>query len=153
MPVGLVRSAKSAGKLRKATGATEEQVVIGDAMDVDSLAKAMAGCDSVILCSSATPKILFSSILKILVKKLLRKTPGRPEFKWPPNGEPEVVDWQGAKNQVDAALAAGVKHFVFLGSMVRFASQVVMAASRLVGRLGGKEGTVVIAFSKNKIKS
>lgn len=64
-------------------------------------------------------QILFSSILKILVKKLLRRPPGRPQFKWPPNGEPEQVDWQGAKNQVDAALAAGVKHFVFLGSMVR----------------------------------
>lgn len=57
MPVGLVRSSKSAGKLRKATGATEEQVLIGDAMDPASLAKAMAGCDSVILCSSATPKV------------------------------------------------------------------------------------------------
>ena len=56
-PVGLVRSAKSAGKLKKATGATEDQVVIGDAMDPASLAQAMQGCDSVILCSSATPKV------------------------------------------------------------------------------------------------
>lgn len=62
-------------------------------------------------------QIIFSSILKILVKKLLRKQPGRPEFKWPPNGEPELVDWTGAKNQIDAAMAEGVKHFVFLGSM------------------------------------
>lgn len=51
------------------------------------------------------------------MKKLLRKPPGRPQFKWPPNGEPELVDWTGAKNQIDAAMAAGVKHFVFLGSM------------------------------------
>lgn len=55
--MGLVRSAKSAGKLRKATGATDDQVVIGDAMDPASLAQAMQGCDSVILCSSATPKV------------------------------------------------------------------------------------------------
>jgi len=33
-------------------------------------------------------------------------------------GEPEQVDWLGAKAQIDAAKAAGVKHFVFVSSMV-----------------------------------
>lgn len=116
-PVGLVRSQKSAAKLRKAAGATDEQIVIGDVMDSIALGKVLEGCDSLILCTSATPKILFGSILKILIKKLLRRTPGRPAFKFPPGGEPEEVDWIGAKNQIDAAVAAGVKHFVFLGSM------------------------------------
>ncbi len=116
-PIGLVRSQKSAKKLRKAAGATDDQIVIGDVMDGASLAKALEGCDSLILCTSATPKILLGSIVKMMVRKLFRKAPGRPAFKWPPGGEPEAVDWQGAKNQVDAAVAAGVKHFVFLGSM------------------------------------
>lgn len=116
-PIGLVRSKKSASKLRKAAGATDEQIVIGDVMDPATLSKALEGCDSLILCTSATPKILLFSIIKILFKKLLRRAPGRPEFKFPPRGEPEEVDWLGAKNQVDAAIAAGVKHFVFLGSM------------------------------------
>lgn len=116
-PIGLVRSQKSAKKLRKAAGATDDQIVIGDVMDPVALGKALEGCESLILCTSATPKILFGSILKILIKKILRRTPGRPQFKFPPGGEPEQVDWFGAKNQVDAAIAAGVKHFVFLGSM------------------------------------
>lgn len=58
------------------------------------------------------------SILKILFKKLFRREPGRPKFKFPENGEPEQVDYVGAKNQIDAAIKAGIKHFVFLGSMV-----------------------------------
>jgi len=51
----------------------------------------------------------------VLLLKLIRKT-GRPEFTFP-TGDPYTVDWLGAKNQIDAAKKAGVKHFVFLGSM------------------------------------
>merc|ERR1712196_405894 len=43
--------------------------------------------------------------------------PGRPRFRFAPGGTPEEVDWIGAKLQVDAAKAAGVKHFVFVSSM------------------------------------
>ena len=41
----------------------------------------------------------------------------RPSFKFPKNGTPEEVDWLGAKKQIDAAKAAGVKQFVFVSSM------------------------------------
>lgn len=34
---------------------------------------------------------------------------------WPQ--EPEVIDWQGQRNQIDAAKAAGVKHVVLVSSM------------------------------------
>ena len=57
------------------------------------------------------PKILPWSIAKVLFKKsvLRRADPGRPRFKFAPGGTPEEVDWQGAKLQIDAAKAAGVK--------------------------------------------
>lgn len=62
-------------------------------------------------------QIKLLSIAKIFVRKLLRKEPGRPEFSWRGGGEPEQVDYAGAMNQMEAAAAAGVKQFVFLGSM------------------------------------
>jgi hypothetical protein len=43
--------------------------------------------------------------------------PKRMEFVYPAGGSPEEVDWLGAKAQVDAAKAAGVKKVVFVGSM------------------------------------
>lgn len=55
-PIGLVRSEKSAKPLKKA-GATEEQIKFGDILDVPSLKEAMKGCDAVVLCTSATPKV------------------------------------------------------------------------------------------------
>jgi uncharacterized protein YbjT (DUF2867 family) len=116
--VGLVRSDASAKKLRKKLG--EPEVVVGDALNPQTLEGAMKGVDSVILCSSAVPKIIFLSLLNCLlnpIRKLFRMTPAKPQFKWGPNGKPELVDWIGAKNTIDAAKAAGVKHFVFLSSM------------------------------------
>ena len=41
----------------------------------------------------------------------------RPQFTYPKGGSPEEVDWLGAKAQIDAAKAAGVKKVVFVGSM------------------------------------
>jgi len=38
-------------------------------------------------------------------------------FTFPDRGTPEEVDWLGAKAQIDAAVRAGVKHFVFVSSM------------------------------------
>ncbi|KAI7736555.1 hypothetical protein M8C21_031851 [Ambrosia artemisiifolia] len=42
---------------------------------------------------------------------------GRPEFYFEEGSYPEQVDWEGQKNQIDAAKAAGVKHIVLVGSM------------------------------------
>jgi len=117
-PLGLVRSKKAIKALRKA-GASESEIITGDTTSEESLAGAMAGCDSVVLCSSAVPKILPLSIVKLLFKKtvLRSKEPGRPQFKFGAGGTPEEVDWLGAKKQIDAAKAAGVKQFVFVSSM------------------------------------
>jgi hypothetical protein len=95
-----------------------------------------------IVSSGGLPQIKKWSIVTMMVKKLLRQTPGRPQFRFRPGtsnhlssrrlrlsgwlshvncagGEPEDVDYVGAKVQVDAARAKGVKHFVVVGSMVR----------------------------------
>ena len=55
---------------------------------------------------------------KILFKKVIlrKKEPGRPTFTFP-NGIPEIVDYQGARNQIDFAVKNNVKQFVFVSSM------------------------------------
>jgi uncharacterized protein YbjT (DUF2867 family) len=117
-PLGLVRSKKAIKTLRK-VGANAEEIVQADVTEIDQLVGAMKGCDGVVLCTSAVPKIRPLSIAKLLFKKkVLRvKEPGRPLFRFAPRGTPEEVDWLGAKLQVDAAKEAGVKHFVFVSSM------------------------------------
>ncbi len=113
--VGLVRSSKSLSKLMN-LGAKKENVVICDITNQADLEMAFKGADKVILCTSAVPKIKLLSLVKTIVFKLFGKS-ARPEFTFPPNGDPYNVDWLGAKNQIDAAKKAGVKQFVFLSSM------------------------------------
>jgi len=117
-PVGLARSKKAFKALRK-VGAADDEIVRADATRFEELTAAMDGCGGVVLCTSAVPKIRPLSILKLLVKKsiLRSKDPGRPLFRFVSGGTPEEIDWIGAKLQVDAAKAAGVKHFVFVSSM------------------------------------
>ena len=55
-PVGLVRSRKAEKALRK-VGAGDDDIVRGDVTDTNVLAGAMAGCDGVVLCTSAVPQI------------------------------------------------------------------------------------------------
>eukprot|EP00608_Synchroma_pusillum_P007412 CAMPEP_0198419306 /NCGR_PEP_ID=MMETSP1452-20131203/126_1 /TAXON_ID=1181717 /ORGANISM="Synchroma pusillum, Strain CCMP3072" /LENGTH=291 /DNA_ID=CAMNT_0044139431 /DNA_START=33 /DNA_END=908 /DNA_ORIENTATION=+ len=116
---GVVTSPKSAKKLCSATGVSKDAVVVGDVLDRESLKAAFEGAESVVVCTSAVPKIKFFSILKLLFKKMIlrKENPGRPEFRWRKNGEPELVDYKGLMNQVDMAKEAGVKQMVVVGSM------------------------------------
>lgn len=114
-PVAVVRTKKSFKKLFK-LGAKPEQVIIGDVTSQQGLEQCFAGADSLVLCTSAVPKIKIWSLIKVLLLKIIRKV-ARPEFRFIPNGDPYNVDWLGAKRQVDAAKAAGVKHIVFVSSM------------------------------------
>ena len=116
-PVGLARSSK-AQKALTAVGATSDEVIVADVADESALATAMAGCDAVVLCTSAVPAIKPLSLMKTMATKVLPfvKT-SRPSFKFPKNGTPEEVDWLGAKKQIDCAKKAGVKQFVFVSSM------------------------------------
>mmetsp|Transcript_6153 Transcript_6153/g.18593 ORF Transcript_6153/g.18593 Transcript_6153/m.18593 type:complete len:309 (-) Transcript_6153:170-1096(-) len=117
-PIGLARSSK-ARKALKRKGASDSEIVSADVSDKASLVEAMKGCEAVVLCTSAVPRIKPWSIVKFIFKKsVLRKPdPGRPEFSFGKAGTPEEVDWLGAKNQIDAAVEAGVKKFVFVSSM------------------------------------
>lgn len=115
-PVGLARSKKAKKALEKA-GASDAEIKSVDVFDGPGLDEAMKGCEAVILCTSAVPQIKPWSVVKVLWKKLTRGPPGRPEFKFAAAGTPEEVDWLGAKNQIDAAVRAGVKKFVMCSSM------------------------------------
>jgi len=117
IPVGLVRSEKSAKALYK-LGATKDNVVICDVTNPEELEKTLltASAQKLVLCTSAVPKINYLSVAKVLIFKLFKKE-ARPEFTFAPNGDPYFVDWLGAKNQVDAAKKAKINQFVFVSSM------------------------------------
>ena len=97
--------ARSPSKVKELFGSTEG-FVVGDIKDKPSLDSALSGCDALVILTSAVPKMV---------------TPPsqgqRPEFEFAPQGLPEEVDWQGQKNQIDAAKQAGVKHIILVGSM------------------------------------
>lgn len=85
---------------------SDEKFFFGDIGARKSLETALAGCDALVILTSAMPK--------------LKKPPlpgERPEFEFELGGMPEEVDWIGQKNQIDAAKAAGVNHIVLIGSM------------------------------------
>ena len=117
-PIGLVRSNKAAKVLKKA-GAEPSEIVRADVINTDELSLCMQGCDTVILCTSAVPKIKPLSIAKVMFKKMIlrSKDAGRPRFRFSPGGTPQEVDWMGSKLQIDAAVAAGVRKFVLISSM------------------------------------
>ena len=101
-PVGFARNPD---KVKEMFGTTEG-FFFGDITSKDSLQTALTGCFGLVILTSATPKIKEGT------------PPGeRPEFYFPENGIPEIVDWIGQKNQIDAAKEAGVSHIVLVGSM------------------------------------
>ena len=79
--------------LDKANSALPETVetVIGDVMDRESLTTALAGCDILLSATGAEPS-------------------------FDPTG-PYKVDYEGNKNLVDAAKAAGINRFVMVSSL------------------------------------
>ena len=114
-PIGLVRTKKSASKLLN-LGAQQENIVECDISNEKELEALFKGVEKVVLCTSAVPKIKILSLIKTIVFKLFGQQ-SRPEFYFPPFGDPYYIDWLGAKNQIDAAKKAGVKQFVYLSSM------------------------------------
>lgn len=118
---GLVKSNSSINKLKQ-IGALEPQIKVGDITDIASLERAFESVDTVILGTSAVPKIKILSIAKTIVFKLISSvfknvTVPRPEFYFSNLGDPYFVDWLGAKNQIDLAKRFGVRHFIFVSSM------------------------------------
>eukprot|EP00980_Cylindrotheca_fusiformis_P003059 scaffold713_cov131-Cylindrotheca_fusiformis.AAC.17 len=91
-PIGLVRSQESKDSL-VASGIDESSIAVVDVTDRDSVRNlaqqhnAQAFC----ICTSAKP----------VPTEEINPATGRPKFAFP-NGDPESVDWQGQKNQIDA---------------------------------------------------
>lgn len=144
-PVAVVRTASSVSKVKK-LGGTAENIVVADVTDVEALKTAFAGAEKLILCTSAVPQIQPLSIAKVFIAKLFGKS-ARPEFTFIKNGDPYNVDWLGAKNQIDAAKAAGIKHVVFLSSMGGTQPENFLNS---IGKIEGQENSGNILLWKRK---
>jgi uncharacterized protein YbjT (DUF2867 family) len=115
-PIALVRTDSSKKDIKK-LGGKDDQIVAADITNEKVLERVFQGAHAVVLCTSAKPKIKPLSIVKVFIAKLFNKSNVRPEFTFPPNGDPYFVDWLGAKNQIDAAKADKVKKIVVVSSM------------------------------------
>lgn len=97
--------ARSASKVEERFGSTAG-FHIGDIAEAGALNQALAGCQALVILTSAVPQMQAPP------------QPGeRPTFSFIPGGMPEQVDYLGQKYQIDAAVQAGIEHIVLVGSM------------------------------------
>lgn len=99
---GLVRSIPRA---KEAIG-NEDVLVEGDITKPETLDAAFTGKDALVILTSAIPKMQGPP-----------QEGAPPTFTFDADGMPEIVDWHGAKAQIDLAKEKGLKHVVFVGSM------------------------------------
>ncbi|MEL6581211.1 MAG: SDR family oxidoreductase [Cyanobacteria bacterium J06621_12] len=99
---GLARSSEKAQELFGST----EGIYFGDITDQESIKAAFADCHKLVILTSASPQMVAPP-----------KPGERPQFSYPAAGTPELVDYQGQKNQIDLAIAAGIEQVVLVGSM------------------------------------
>lgn len=97
--------ARSRSKAQELFGTTEG-FYFGDIRDQNSLESAIKNCDALIIVTSATPQM-----------KAQPAEGERPEFTYPEDATPEIIDYQGQVNQIDAAKKAGVEQIIVMGSM------------------------------------
>lgn len=118
IPVAAVRSAEAANKLQgELSEDLETKLVDVAAPDAQKqLEEAFQGADSVIICTSAKPRLLKRSLPKVILGKLLGK-PWGPKFKYPPKQAPKDIDYVGQLVQIEAAKNAGVRKVVLVSSM------------------------------------
>lgn len=129
-PKALVRSEKSAKKLRKAVPQTAlDQIIVCDItklQDDDSavVAATLQETPQVVICTSAVPVISKQSLVLAFLKIPFNLIRGKKavdfrsfRFKWQGGQYPELVDYIGAKNQIDFCKKIGAKHVVLVGSM------------------------------------
>ncbi|MEB3338157.1 MAG: SDR family oxidoreductase [Leptolyngbyaceae bacterium] len=97
--------ARAEAKVQELFGSTEG-FYLGDIKDKATLEPALTGCQALIIVTSAIPRMTAPP------------QPGeRPTFEFEPGGLPEAIDYEGQRNQIDAAIAAGVEQIVLVGSM------------------------------------
>jgi len=99
---GLARSPEKAKDLFGST----ENFYFGSITDKESIQAAFCDCQKLVILTSASPKMVAPP-----------KPGERAQFEYPADGTPELVDYQGQKNQIDLAIAAGIEHIVLVGSM------------------------------------
>jgi len=142
-PKALVRSERSAQALRKAVPATGiDQIVICDVtqdlVQRSSSSRASSknnqqqpaaptgldGCQSMVICTSAVPRISKLSLVKAVLKAPLNVLRGKKaidfrtlQFVWKNGGYPEKVDYEGAVAQIDLAKQMKMKQVVVVSSM------------------------------------
>ena len=100
--IGFVQSPQKASKIL----GDAAKFVCGDIRQQTTLDSALVGCNSLVILTSATPQMLAPP-----------KPGERPQFYYPEDASPEIIDFQGQKNQIDAAINAGIEHIVLVGSM------------------------------------
>jgi uncharacterized protein YbjT (DUF2867 family) len=101
-PLGFARSPAKVTE----TLETQASVVIGDILNRADLDRAIAGCNALVILTSAMP-----------IPQMPIEPGSRPTFTFAERGTPELVDYQGQLNQIDAAIAAGVSRIILVGSM------------------------------------
>lgn len=97
--------ARSNEKVKEIFGSTEG-FYLGDIRDQDTLKPALKDGEALIIITSAVPQM-----------KQPPQEGERPEFTYPENATPEIIDYQGQINQIDLAKEAGVNHIILMGSM------------------------------------
>jgi nucleoside-diphosphate-sugar epimerase len=102
-PLGLVRSEESKAKLIE-SGVPASQIAVVDVTDAAAVKAIAKDCAAFCICTSAKPSPTGE----------LQPETGRPIFGFP-NGSPELVDWMGQKNQIDACPAGA--HVVVCSTM------------------------------------
>lgn len=97
--------ARSESKVKELFGSTEG-FFLGDIKEKAALEQALKGCQALIILTSASPRMATPP------------QPGeRPTFEFEPGGMPEAIDYEGQRQQIDAAIAAGIEQIVLVGSM------------------------------------
>ncbi len=97
--------ARSRSKVEEIFGDTNG-FFYGDILNPQDIAKALEGCQALVILTSAIPK---------MVKPAMGDNP--PQFEFEERGRPEIVDWLGQKNQIDEAVRAKVEHVILVSSM------------------------------------
>ena len=100
--VGFARSPAKAKELFDVT----DEFYFGDIKSKSDLKQALSGCQALVILTSAAPQMITPP-----------QQGERPQFEYPSAGTPELIDYQGQKNQIDCAIEAGIEHIVVVGSM------------------------------------
>jgi len=121
----MVRSEASKYRLRKVLGIQPDEVgvkleiVIADVTRPGTLKPAFAGIDTVVILTSASPRVSQGSLAKSALLDIMSwgYASLAPQVLFDKGQSPEDVDFHGQSAQVAAAKAAGVHHIVLVSSM------------------------------------